>query len=125
MNKLFFGLIPLTALAAISLGIVSVTFDPFTATGTVKLLFFASLSAFLWGCGAIVFFILNLFSHDRTSDALRRGFFVALLALIIVFFKKYGILHWYTGFAAIILTMLAEFWIYMYSKISVDSERDM
>ena len=53
----------------------------------IKFLFFASLSAFLWGCGAIVFFILNFFSNDRPNDALRRGFFVALLCLVLFWWK--------------------------------------
>ena len=119
MKKLLFGFIPITILAAISLGMVSMVFDPFKADGTIKFLFFASLSAFLWGCGAIVFFILNLFSHDRTADALRRGFFIALLILILVFLRKQELLYWHTGFFAVIIVMILEFFIYKKTKLTI------
>ena len=112
MKKLFLGFIPITILAAISLGVMATTFDPFKADGTIKVLFFASMVAFLWGCGATVFFILNLFSKDRTADALRRGFFIALLVLTLAIFRRYGLLYWHTGFTAVIITMVIEFWIY-------------
>ena len=124
MKKLFLGFMPITLLAGVSLAMVSMSFDPFKATSSVKFLFFASLSAFLWGCGAIVFFILNLFSHDRTTDALRRGLFVALLILALVLLKKNSLLFWHTGFVAIIITMLLEFLIYKRSKLTVRDNSD-
>ena len=124
MKKLFFGFIPITLVAGVSLFMIAIVFDPFKADGTVKFLFFASLAAFLWGCGAIVFFILNLFSHDRTVDALRRGFFIALLVLALVCLKKYGVLHWYTAFTATVIIMLLEFLVYKGAKLTVRDNND-
>ena len=124
MKKLFIGFIPITILAAISLGVMATTFDPFKADGSIKILFFTSLAAFLWGCGATVLFILNFFSNDRTADALRRGFFFALLVLTLVIFKRYNLLYWHTGFTAIIITMLIEFWIYKKTYITIRQNDD-
>lgn len=124
MRKLYLGFMPITLLAAISLLVVAASFDPFKSEGYVKLLFFASLTAFIWGCGAIVFFFLNFYSTDRPTDALRRGLFLAVLVLFLLLLKKQGVLHWYTGFAAAIITMLAEFWIYKKAKLTVTDRFD-
>lgn len=124
MNKLIFGFVPITILAGISMAIVAITFDPVKSDGFVKFLFFASMTAFIWGCGSIVFFVLNFFSNDRPNDALRRGFFFSLFFLIIFILKKQGLLHWYTGFVALIVTMLVELWIYKSTKISVSDYQD-
>lgn len=115
---------PITILAAVSLAILAVKFDPFEADEVVKLLFFASLTAFIWGCGAIVFFILNFFSNDRPTDALRRGFFLAFLVLVLVFLRKYGLLYWYTGFAAMVIILLIELWIYKIAKLTIVENDD-
>jgi len=122
MNKLFFGLIPITVLSATSIGIIVLSFNPDKSEGIIKALFFASFAAFLWGCGAIVFFILNLFVHDRMGDALRRGFFVSALILALVFLNKNGLLFWYTGFGSAIVLMLLEFWIYKSGKITLEQQ---
>lgn len=119
MKKLFFGFMPITILAAISLATLAVSFDPFKADNLVKFLFFASLAAFIWGCGAIVFFMLNLFSNDRPTDSLRRGLFLALFALSLVFLNKQGMLYWYTGFASAVIVLLIEMWIYKVTKLAV------
>lgn len=120
MSKLFLILIPITLLAAISLGIIALTFNPDKSEGSVKLLFFASFSAFLWGCGAIVFFLLNFWVNDRMNDALRRGFFVAMLGLALVILRKQGLLYWHTGFVSIIIIMLMEFWIYKAARVTIE-----
>src|SRR3989344_3977492 len=119
MKKLFFGFMPITILAAISLAVLAISFDPFKSDNFIKFLFFASLAAFIWGCGAIVFFVLNIFSNDRPADSLRRGFFLALFFLAIVYLKKQGILYWYTGFAAGVVTLLVELWVYKKAKLTV------
>ena len=124
MRKLFFGLIPITILAAISLAILAVSFDPFRSDNLIKFLFFSSLATFIWGCGAIVFYILNLFSDNRSTDSLRRGFFLALLALALVLLKKQGLLYWHTGFSVAIIIMLIEVWIYKIGKLTTTSNRD-
>lgn len=125
MKKIFFGLAPITLLAAVSLAILAATFDPFKSDFLVKFLFFASMTTFIWGCGAIVFFILNFFSNDRPTDALRRGLFLSLMALSWVFLKKQGILHWSTVFVAMTIIMVIEIWIYKRSKMSVDYRDDL
>ena|SRR3989338_4879674 len=119
MRKLIFGLMPITILAAISLAVIATSFDPSKSDNLVKLLFFGSLTTFIWGCGAIVFYILNLFSDDRSTDSMRRGFFLALLALALVLLKKQDLLYWYTGFLAAIIIMLIEVWIYKIGKLNV------
>lgn len=118
MRKLSVGLIPITLLAAISLVVISVSFNPFKSDSLVKFLFFGSLATFIWGCGAIIFYILNLFSDDRSADSMRRGFFAALLVLTLVLLKKQGLLYWYTGFSAAIITILVEFFIYKIGKLT-------
>ncbi len=118
MRKLFLGFMPITILAAISLAIIATSFDPFSSDNFTKFLFFASLATFIWGCGAIVFYILNLFSDDRSADSLRRGFFIALLALALVLLKKQGLLYWYTGFLTALIIMLIEVWIYKIGKLT-------
>jgi hypothetical protein len=124
MKKLLLGFVPITILAAISLAVLAISFDPFKADNFIKLLFFASLTAFIWGCGAIVFFVLNLFSNDRPTDSLRRGLFLALFVLAIVILRKQGILYWYTGFAAGVITLLIELWIYKKTKLTVSGNND-
>ncbi len=124
MRKLVFGFMPITILAAISLAILAINFDPFKSDSFIKTLFFASLTAFIWGCGAIVFFMLNIFSNDRPADSLRRGFFLALFILALVLLRKHGILYWYTGFAAAVVTMLIELWIYKKAKLTVTDSHD-
>ena len=115
---------PITILAAISLAVLAISFDPFKSDDFIKILFFASLAAFIWGCGAIVFFVLNLFSNDRPTDSLRRGLFLALFVLALVFLRKHGILYWYTGFAAGVVTMLVELWIYKQARLTVTDQHD-
>lgn len=124
MRKLFLGLMPITLLAATSLAVISVSFDPFKSDSLIKFLFFGSLATFIWGCGAIVFYILNLFSDDRSADSMRRGFFVALLVLALVLLKKQGLLYWYTGFSAAIIIMLIELFIYKMGKLTTVSNQD-
>src|SRR3989338_2164149 len=121
MRKLFFGLMPITILAAISLAVIAMSFDPFSSDNFIKFLFFASLATFIWGCGAIVFYVLNLFSDDRSTDSLRRGFFLALLALALVLLKKQGLLYLYTGFLTALIIMLIEVWIYKIGKLTTTS----
>ena len=124
MRKLFLGFMPITILAAISLAVLAISFDPFKSDNLIKFLFFGSLATFIWGCGAIVFYILNLFSDDRSADSMRRGFFVALLVLALVLLKKQGLLYWYTGFAAGIIVMLIELWIYKIGRLTTTDNRD-
>ena len=124
MRKLFLGFMPITILAAISLAVIAMSFDPFNSDNLVKFLFFASLATFIWGCGAIVYYILNLFSEDRSTDSLRRGFFLALLALALVLLRKQGLLYWYTGFLAALIIMLIEVWIYKIGKLTTVSDQD-
>lgn len=109
---------PITILAAISLATVTVIFDPFKSDKFIKFLFFASLAAFIWGCGAIVFFVLNVYSNDRPTDALRRGLFLSVFVLILVLLKKNDLLHWYSAFTALVITMLIEFLIYKKTKLT-------
>lgn len=115
---------PITILAAISLAVLAVSFDPFKSDSVIKFLFFGSLATFTWGCGAIVFYILNLFSDDRSADSMRRGFFVALLVLALVLLKKQGLLYWYTGFATGVVIMLVELFIYKMGRLTTISNRD-
>lgn len=115
---------PITILAAISLAVLVVSFDPFKSESLIKVLFFGSLATFIWGCGAIVFYILNLFSDDRSADSMRRGFFLALLILVLVLLKKQGFLYWYTGVSATIIIMLIELFIYKMGKLTTVSNRD-
>lgn len=122
MKKLFLGFMPITILAAISLATISLSFDPFKSDNFVKFLFFSSLATFIWGCGAIVFYILNLFSSDRSADSMRRGFFVALLVLALVLLKKEGLLYWYSGFTAGIIIMLVELFIYKMGKLTTTTD---
>lgn len=124
MRKLVLGLMPITILAAISLAVLAVSFDPLKSDNLIKFLFFASLATFIWGCGAIVFYILNLFSDDRSTDSLRRGLFLALLILALILLKKQGLLYWYTGFLAALVIMLIELWIYKIGKLTTISDQD-
>lgn len=118
------GLMPITILAAISLAVLAVSFDPFKSDSFIKFLFFGSLATFIWGCGAIVFYILNFFSDDRSTDSMRRGFFIALLVLALILLKKQGLLYWYTGFAAGVIIMLIELWIYKMGKLTTTTNEE-
>lgn len=124
MRKLVLGLMPITILAAISLAVLAVSFDPFKSDNVIKFLFFGSLATFIWGCGAIVFYILNLFSDDRSGDSMRRGFFIALLVLALILLKKQGLLYWYTGFSAAIIIMLIELFIYKMGKLTTTTNEE-
>lgn len=124
MKKLFLVFLPITILSAISLLVIIFTFDPFESDGMVKFLFLASLAAFLWGCGGMVFFILNVFSDDRPADALRRGFFFALFVVFMLFLYKREILSWYAGFSGATIITLMELLIYRKSKVVVSNPED-
>lgn len=124
MRKLFFGLIPITILAAISLAVLATSFDPLSSDNFIKFLFFASLTTFIWGCGAIVFYVLNLFSDDRSTDSVRRGFFLALLVLTLVLLRKQGLLYWYAGFLAVIIITIFELLIYKMGKLTTTTNEE-
>lgn len=124
MKKLFLVFLPITIISAISLLVIIFTFDPFSSDGVIKFLFLASLAVFLWGCGGMVFFILNLFSEDRPADALRRGFFFALFMVFLLALYKRGMLTWYAGFSAATIVTLLELLIYKKSKIVISNPED-
>lgn len=97
MAKQLFTLFCITFLAGISVGMIVIKFNPFEVTETIKFLFFASLFAFMWGLGTLAFFVLNLGTLDRWADSFRRGLFLSVLFLILVFFKREDIFSWYIG----------------------------
>jgi len=116
MAKQLFTLFCITFLAGVSVGMVVVKFDPFEVTETVKFLFFASLFAFMWGLGTLAFFILNLGTTDRWADSFRRGLFLSVLFLILVFFKRQDIFSWYVGAVLGGIFIVAE--VVIYRKLS-------
>ncbi|MDP3696734.1 MAG: hypothetical protein Q8R55_01745 [Candidatus Taylorbacteria bacterium] len=112
MEKQFLSLIFVTILAGASLSMVAMRFDPSKIHGEIKLLFFFSLFTFLWGAGTLAFFVLNIANGNRWSDSFRRGLFLSVLFLILVFFKRQEILSWYVGAIIGGIFIAAEIWIY-------------
>jgi len=70
-------------ISAISLGVIVFSFDPFLATGYVKVLFYVSLFATTWSIGTILFFYLKPESEDRFESAFRWGLFLSIAILAI------------------------------------------
>lgn len=99
MAKQLFVLFCITILAGASIGMIVVKFNPFEVPETIKFLFFSSVFSFMWGLGTLAFFILNLGTSDRWADSFRRGLFLSILFLILIFFKRQEILSWYVGAA--------------------------
>jgi len=112
MAKQLFVLFCITILAGASIGIIVVKFNPFEVPETIKFLFFAALFAFMWGLGTLAFFILNLGTSDRWADSFRRGLFLSILFLILVFFKRQDIFSWYIGAVLGGIFIIAEVIIY-------------
>src|SRR3989338_7547453 len=112
MIKQLVGLVFTTILAGVSVSIVAAKFDPFAVDEGIRLLFFASLFAFLWGLGTMAFFVINLGTRDRWVDSFRRGLFLYLVFLLLVFFKRHDILAWYMGAISGGVFIFLEVWIY-------------
>lgn len=112
MSKQFFILVCITVLAGITVSMIIVKFDPFEVGEEIKLLFFASLFVFMWGLGTLAFFILNIGTRDRWADSFRRGLFLSLVFLLLIFFKRHDILAWYMGAILGGAFIILEVWIY-------------
>jgi hypothetical protein len=112
MEKQFFTLVLITLLAGISMSMVAIYHDPFTANEQIKLLFFGSLFSFLWGAGTLAFFILNIGTNDRWADSFRRGLFLSMVFLMLIFFKRHDIFSWYLGAMIGGIFIAVEIWIY-------------
>lgn len=112
MSKEIFFLFFITFLAGISMAMVSYSFDPFKTTEGIKILFFLSLFAFMWGVGTIAFFILNIVNSNRWTDSFRRGLLLSILFIILTFFKRHDVLSWYGGAIFGGVFILFEIWIY-------------
>lgn len=97
MTKQIFFLFCITILAGVGIGMIVFKFDPYKTGEAVKFLFFSSLFVFMWSLGTMVFFVLNIASGDRWADSFRRGLFLSVLFLLLVFFKKSDIFVWYLG----------------------------
>lgn len=95
---------------------IVVKFNPFEVPETIKFLFFSALFAFMWGLGTLAFFILNLGTSDRWADSFRRGLFLSVLFLILVFFKRHDIFSWYIGAVLGGIFIIAE--VIIYKKMS-------
>jgi len=94
------------------MAMIAVSHDPFTAVESIKLLFFGSLFSFLWGAGTLAFFILNIGTNDRWADSFRRGLFLSMLFVMLIFFKRYDIFAWYLGAVMGGIFIAMEIWIY-------------
>jgi hypothetical protein len=117
MEKQFFTLAMITLLAGISMVMVTFSHDPFSASESIKLIFFGALFSFLWGAGTLAFFILNIGTNDRWADSFRRGLFLSMLFLMLIFFKRHDIFAWYLGAVMGGIFIIMEVWIYrMLSK---------
>src|SRR3989344_9311224 len=112
MEKQFFTLMMITILAGVSMVMVIFSFDPFKSSETIKMLFFSSLFAFMWGAGTMAFFILNLGTRDRWADSFRRGLFLSMLFLLLIVFKRYDVFAWYVGDVIGGIFIAFEIWIY-------------
>ncbi|OGM99954.1 MAG: hypothetical protein A3B91_04950 [Candidatus Yanofskybacteria bacterium RIFCSPHIGHO2_02_FULL_41_29] len=109
-------LVFITILAGTSMAMISFSFDPYKTTDGIKMLFFLSLFAFMWGAGTIAFFILNIANSDRWNDSFRRGLLLSVLFVILIFFKRHDVLSWYLG--SIFGGLFTVFEIWMYKRIS-------
>ena len=71
--------------SALSLGIIVINFDPFQAAGYIKLLFFLSLFAMIWGVSTIALFYFSK-SNKNLEKSFWRGFLISgsLLAIFLV-----------------------------------------
>ena len=116
MQKQLLGLIFITILAGVSMTMIAFSFDPFRAAEGVKMLFFLSLFAFMWGAGTVAFFILNVVNSDRWTDSFRRGLFLSILFVILIFFKRQDVLSWYVG--AIMGGVFTVFEILVYRRVT-------
>lgn len=112
MEKQFFGLASLTILAGVSVAMIASRFDPFIIDKDIKILFFFALFAFLWGAGTLAFFVLNIANGNRWADSFRRGLFLSLIFLVLVFFKRHEIFSWYVGAITGGVFIAGEVWIY-------------
>lgn len=112
MSKQLISLVFITILAGASVGVIVVRFDPFAIDEGIKILFFTSLFTFLWGLGTVAFFIINLGASDRWVDSFRRGLFLSLVFLLLIFFKRRDILAWYLGAILGGVFVVLEIWIY-------------
>lgn len=122
MEKQFFTLAMITLLAGASMVMVVYSFDPFRSSETVKMLFFGSLFAFLWGAGTMAFFILNIGTNDRWADSFRRGLFLSMLFLLLIIFKRYDIFAWYVG--AVIGGVFIAFEVWIYKRLNKQNNID-
>ncbi|OGN28534.1 MAG: hypothetical protein A3H54_04730 [Candidatus Yanofskybacteria bacterium RIFCSPLOWO2_02_FULL_41_13] len=116
MNGQMVLLVFITILAGTSMAMISFSFDPYKTTDGIKMLFFLSLFAFMWGAGTIAFFILNIANSDRWNDSFRRGLLLSVLFVILIFFKRHDVLSWYLG--SIFGGLFTVFEIWMYKRIS-------
>lgn len=112
MEKQVFILLCITILAGFSIGMIVMQFDPLKVGEMIKVLFFGALFAFMWGLGTLAFFILNIGTRDRWADSFRRGLFLSVLFLILIFFKRQDIFSWYIGAILGGIFIIAEVWIY-------------
>jgi len=112
MSRQIFFVFFITFLAGVSMVTVAYSYDPFRTTEGIKILFFLSFFAFIWGAGTIAFFILNLVNADRWTDSFRRGLLLSALFTILIIFKRHDVLSWYVGSIIGGLFIVFEIWVY-------------
>lgn len=85
MKKEIISLSFISAIAFLSVGIISFNFDPFRAVHYVKVLFYISLFTAIWSSGTILFFYLRRESENRFGGAFKTGLLlsVAILAIFL------------------------------------------